>query len=117
MKNPNIAKAIVILKIRPTKNPRIVPKAGFIAPKNSFPERISPKNAPMRDPNTIPIGPKIKIPRVIPIVAPIKPYLVALYFFAPTRGAKKSKIIEQITSNKNIIAWLNDIFSKFPAQP
>ena len=52
--------------------------------------KLSPINAPVIEPNKLPIIPKIKKPKISPIVHPKMPFFEPPYFFAPIRGRKKS---------------------------
>lgn len=92
--------------------PKNVPKTDLTACFASLFEDNSPKAAPNNGPIIMPGMLKINIPKTDPKKAPITPPLLALYFFAPKRGMKKSKRETNNVSPKNTKTVFNEIFSK-----
>ena len=69
---------------------------------------LSPINAPIIDPNRLPIIPKKTKPKINPIVHPKIPFFEPPNFFAPIEGSKKSiKKIEIEIINVKIIKKLD----------
>lgn len=72
----------------------------------------SPTNAPMNGPRITPQIPKTNIPTIKPMKVPAIPNLLALYFPAPSMGARKSSASVNNINTKNITVVRIDILSK-----